>query len=119
MDARAFVEALIDAVPEALDREAELEDPLPYIALGSARMWIEEHALRVDLIRRRRTVRNEEPLRRFWDFVERQLAAGDREVENLVAIECFEGVVWVEEVIEYLGPRTRELFRQARAGAGP
>jgi hypothetical protein len=115
---RRFVEDLITAVPEAFpDRERQLEDPLPYVALGEARIWIEEHALRIKRHPMRATVRPEhaDALRRFWDFVETHAATADGDMKTLLQIESFEGVGWVEDVSDYLGPATRALLEDAQA----
>jgi hypothetical protein len=117
MDERRFVESLIAAVPEACE---DIDEPLAYVALGSARAWIEEHALRITIVPPRATVRPEhaDTVRRFWAFVEDEAVAGrgDDQLETLLQIECFEGVGWVEDVIEYVGPRTRELLVDAQDG---
>ena len=123
MDDRRFVEALMAAVPEAFDRPSAREhylddEPLPYAALGDARCWLDDHAIKVPWFGRRALGRRarvrrgrEDVVRRFWDFVEQraQAGAGDVELENLLFFQCFEGVSWLEDLIEYLGPRTREL----------
>jgi hypothetical protein len=118
VDERAFVEALMAAVPEAFDgplaREHYLEgEPLTYPALGDARIWLEDHAIKVSLLGRGARVRSgrEDVVRRFWDFVEQQAqaGAGDAQLQTLLCLECFEEVVWVKDLDAYLGPRTREL----------
>ena len=125
MDERGFVEALMAAMPEAFDgptaREDFLDDePLTYPALGHARIWLEDHAIKVRWVPLRASVRpgREDVVRRFWAFVEDQAlaGAGDVALENLLQIECFEGVGWVEDLGEYLGPRTRELLVDAQDG---
>ena len=125
MDDRRFVEALMAAVPEAFDRPSAREDylddePLAYPALGHARIWLEDHAIKIWLVPLRARVRpgREDVVRRFWAFVEdqAQAGAGDVALENLLQIECFEGVGWVEDLGEYLGPRTRELLVDAQDG---
>jgi hypothetical protein len=121
MDEEAFVDALIAALPEAFPdrgRYVDEEGALAYPALGDARIWLEDHAIRVHHMPLRASVRSgsEDVLRRFWRFVEEQAVAGagDTQLENLLAIECFEGVGWVEDLGEYLGPRTRELLADAQ-----
>jgi hypothetical protein len=126
VDDRQFVEDLMDALPEAFaapeEREHYLGDePLAYPALGDARIWIEDHALTVSrLLRLHAQVKAEraDAFARFWDFVESQALASrardDAQLQTLLAIECFEGVGWVEDVIEYLGPETRALLLEAR-----
>jgi hypothetical protein len=121
MDERAFVEALLAAMPElAGDHECSFgeQGALAYPALGDARIWLEEHAIAVRRKPPRASVRrgHEDAVRRFWDFVEAQAVAGagDDDLENLLQIECFEGVGWVEDLGEYLGPRTRELLADAQ-----
>jgi hypothetical protein len=102
VDSCLFVEDLIAALPEAFadpgDREEHLAEPLPYVALGQARIWIEEHT-------------SADTMKRYWDFVEAQAvrAEGDTELETLLALECFEGVMWIDDVSEYLGPAARAL----------
>ena len=55
MHDRRFVEDLITAVPEAFaepgDRDDQLTEPLPYITLAQARIWIEDQA--ADRVKRR------------------------------------------------------------------
>jgi hypothetical protein len=121
MDERAFVEALLAAMPELSgdrDRYLDEQGALAYPALGDARIWLEDHAIAVRRLPLRASVRpgREDVVRRFWDFVEAQAvaAAGDDDLENLLQIECFEGVGWVEDLGEYLGPRTRELLADAQ-----
>ena len=93
------------AVPEAFEgplaREHYLEgEPLTYPALGDARIWLEDHAIKGSLLGRGARVRSgrEDVVRRFWDFVEQQAraGAGDVELETLLHLECFDGVVWVQ-----------------------
>ena len=119
MHDRTFVEALIAAVPEAFAASGATDEPLPYDALGHARIWLEDNALRISIVPRRARLRPEhaDVFRRFWDFVEAQAVSGrgDDALETLLQIECFEGVGWVEDLSEYLGPRTRELLLDARA----
>lgn len=118
MDETAFVEQLTAAVPEAFpDRSAAFDldgEPLSYAALGDARIWLEQHALRTSILGRKATVRaeHEDVFRRFWAFVERQAEAGrgDTDLETLIQLECFEGVVWIDDVLDYLGPATRALM---------
>jgi hypothetical protein len=35
-------------------------------------------------------------------------------VQNLLEIELFEGVVWVQDVIDYVGPHTRAVMARAQ-----
>ena len=124
MDAAAFVGRLGEAVPEARDgRHWTAEEPLPYLALADARQWIEDHALAVSGDPATAAVRvgYVDLMRRFWEFVETEAQAGqgDRDLENLLQIECFEGVPWVEDLIEFVGPRTRELLVDAQTSLAP
>lgn len=113
------MEALIAAVPEAFSRPDAGEHyldggPLAYSALGDARIWLEDHAIKVGPFAWRARVRpgHEEVVRRFWAFVEQQAqaGAGDSELETLLHLECFEGNAWIGHLSEYLGPRTRVLY---------
>jgi hypothetical protein len=120
VDDRGFVEALMAAVPEAFAepslsrRNLEEDEPLPYRTLGDARIWLEDHAIKVAPFAWRARVRrgHEDVVRRFWDFVEQQAqaGAGDSELETLLYLECFEGNAWIEHLSEYLGSRTRLLY---------
>ena len=110
------------AVPEAFsgpdDEYYYLEEPLPYLALGYARSWLEDNALDISIRPMRATVRPEhsDAFQRFWNFIEAQAhrANGDKRLETLLQIECFEGVGWVEDVLECLGPQTRRLLLDAQ-----
>lgn len=122
VDDQRFVAALMAALPEAFAGrrdEAPSPSPSPYSALAHARIWLEDNALRISLVPRRARLRPEQAdaFRRFWDFVEDQLVEGrgDDELETLLQIECFEGVGWVEDLSEHLGPGTRALLRDAQA----
>jgi hypothetical protein len=121
VDERQFVVDLMRALPEAFDDSYLDDEPLPYAALGSARSWIEDHAIAISGIWRRRLHARVKPtgadaFARFWDFVEAQALASrhDADLRTLLQIECFEGVGWVEDVIEHLGPETRELLLDAQ-----
>jgi hypothetical protein len=54
-------------------------------------------------------------VRRFWEFIEAhaQRAKDDDRLETLLQIECFEGVGWVEDVSEHLGPARSPVSRSA------
>jgi hypothetical protein len=120
MDDRGFVEALMAAMPEAFagssarSHDREGDDPLPYRELGDARIWLEDHAIKVAPFAWRARVRSghEDVVRRFWAFVEQQAqaGAGDSELETLLYLQCFEGNAWIEHLSQYLGPRTRLLY---------
>jgi hypothetical protein len=122
MDNRRFVDELMAAVPEAFtDRDAEdfREEPLAYTALGHVRIWLEENALQVSILPRRKArvrAQHVDVFQRFWGFVETQAGRGrgDGDLETLLQIECFEGVGWVSDVSAYLGPRTHELLLDAQ-----
>jgi hypothetical protein len=109
MDARGFVERLVASLPETIsDPKDTLGEPLPYVALADARLWLEDHAL--DLAARPARVRSgcEDVMRRFWEFVEREADGADHE-----------GVGWVEDLGEYLGPQTRALLTDAQGWLAP
>jgi hypothetical protein len=122
VDNRSFVESLMKAVPEAFsgpdDERYYLGEPLPYVALGDARIWLENNALDVSILPMHASVRSEhtDAFRRFWNFIEAQArrANGDEALKTLLQIECFEGVGWVEDVLEYVGPETRRLLLDAQ-----
>jgi hypothetical protein len=86
MDDRGFVDGLMAAVPEAFTHSRDAEDlrkePLAYIALAHARIWLEENALQVSAIRRRARLRSEhaDAFRRYWDFIETQARGGKGDV---------------------------------------
>ena len=79
-------------------------------------MWLEEHTLKINPLRRVARVRTgtEDALRRYFAYVEPLAADPDRGMQNLLMIELFEGVVWVQDVIDYLGPDTRALLARAQ-----
>jgi hypothetical protein len=126
MNEERFVLDLAAALPEAFagrdvraDYYYEYDDSwLTYPALGDARIWIEEHAIRIDGARRRVEVLpgGEDSLRRFFGYIEDVAAdaSPDERLANLLMIELFEGVVWTGDLIEYLGPHTRALLEEAR-----
>jgi hypothetical protein len=127
VDSERIVRDLIAALPEAFAGRDLIEhyysdggEPeerwLPYIAVADARMWIEEHALDIDALARRARVRpgGEDALRRYFDYFESLASDLERDVQNLLEIELFEGVVWVQDVIDYVGPDTRAVMRRAQ-----
>jgi hypothetical protein len=127
VDSEGFIRGLAAALPEAFaERDLEAEyytdwgEPelrwLSYVALADARIWIEENALKVDPVRRVARVRPgaEDAVRRYFGYVEPLAADPDRSMENLLMIELFEGVVWVQDVIDYVGPDTRALLARAQ-----
>src|SRR4051794_36587531 len=83
MDEGGFVVRLMKALPEAFtqtnpDEQAwsdqyYLDPPLPYVALGDARIWIEDNAV-LGQAARAAHVNPEfaDAFRRYWDFVERE-----------------------------------------------
>jgi hypothetical protein len=110
MDDARVVRQLAAALPEAFAGR-DVGDELPYGAMGTARRWIEDRALK------RRFFRvvgvrpeAEAPLARLLAYVE-SLAGEDDDARTLVSVELFEGAVWVDAIADRLGPRTRELVR--------
>jgi hypothetical protein len=89
---------------------------LAYIAVPDARTWIERNALDIDHVACVARVRpgGEDALRRYFDYFESLAPDPDRDVQNLLMIELFESVVWVQDVIEYVGPHTRAVMRRAQ-----
>ncbi len=127
MDSERIIRDLAAALPEAFEGRDLVEEYysdsgepdqrwLAYIAVADARIWIEEHALRIDVPRRVARVRpgREGALRRYFDYFETVAANLERDVQNLLEIELFEGVVWVQDVIEYVGPHTRAVMSRAQ-----
>lgn len=139
MDSERIIRDLAAALPEAFEGHDLVKDYysdwgepdqrwLPYIAVADARMWIEDHALSIDVLRRVARVcpGGEDALRRYFDCFESLASDLERDVQNLLEIELFEGVVWVQDVIDYVGPHTRCAARRStsrgattQSGAGP
>ena len=127
MDSERIVRELAAALPEAFAGRDLVEHYysssgehqerwLPYIAVADARMWIEEHALDIDALACVARVRpgGEDALRRYFDYFEGLAPDLERDVQNLLEIELFEGVVWVQDVIDYVGPHTRAVMARAQ-----
>jgi hypothetical protein len=127
VDSERIIRELAAALPEAFEGRDLLKDYysdwgepdqrwLPYIAVADARIWIEEHVLRIDVLRRVARVRPgaEDALRRYFDYFETVAPNLERDVQNLLEIELFEGVVWVHDVIDYVGPHTRAVMGRAQ-----
>ena len=97
MDCERFVRDLAAALPEAF-AGVDLEDAyysdwgppeqrwLAYGALADARMWLEEHAMRIDPLRRVARVRpgGEDALRRYFGYVEPLAGDPDPSMQNLL-----------------------------------
>jgi hypothetical protein len=127
VDSERIILGLAAALPEAFEARDLVEhyysegaEPeqrwLPYIAVADARMWIEEHALDIDPLARVARVRpgGEDALRRYFDYFESLAPDLERDMQNLLEIELFEGVVWVQDVIDYVGPHTRAVMARAQ-----
>ena len=113
MDSERIIRDLAAALPEAFDGRDLVEDYyspdwgepeqrwLTYVAVADARIWIEEHALAIDPLACVARVRpgGEDVLRRYFDYFEALASDLQRDVQNLLEIELFEGVVWVQDVI--------------------
>ena len=56
----------------------------------------------------------EDALRRFFDYFEPLASDPDRDVKNLLMIELFEDIPWVQDVIDYVGPHTRAVMARAQ-----
>ena len=56
----------------------------------------------------------EDALRRYFDHFESLAPDLERDIQNLLEIELFEGVVWVQDVIDYVGPHTRAVMGRAQ-----
>ena len=127
MDSERIIRALAAALPEAFEGHDLVEDYysdwgepdqrwLPYIAVADGRMWIEDHARSIDVLRRVARVRpgGEDALRRYFDYFESLASDLERDMQNRLEIELFEGVVWVQDVIDYVGPHTRAVMGRAQ-----
>jgi hypothetical protein len=127
VDSEGIVRDLAAALPEAFEGRDLVEhyysdwgEPeqrwLPYIAVADARTWIEEHVLDIDPLARVARVRpgGQGALRRYFDYFEALAPDLERDVQNLLEIELFEGVVWVQDVIDYVGPHTRAVMARAQ-----
>jgi hypothetical protein len=126
MDQEAIIRGLAAALPEAFagrdlrEEYAEWGEPeqdwLAYIAVPDARTWIERNALDIDHDACVARVRpgGEDALRRYFDYFETLASDPGPDLQNLLMIELFEGVVWVQHVIDYVGPHTRAVLDRAR-----
>jgi len=86
------------------------------IALADAVRWIEDHALIVKRRRMSTSVRpgGADPLDRFFAYIEEHLRSAPAQDRGWISVELFEGIPWVEDVLDHLGPRTVELLREAQ-----
>ena len=128
-----FVRGLAEAVPEVFagvdladeyDLSEWADEPsgpdddgwAQTIALADAVQWIEREAL---IVKRRResTARRPERadvLRRFFAYIEQAIADTPDDDRGWIMVELFEGIPWVEDVIDVLGPQTVEQLRVAQ-----
>lgn len=128
MNGEHFVRGLADAVPEAFAgiavaaeydyaaHEQPGEDAWARtIALADAVTWMEAEALVVDRRQASTAVRRPDVLQRFFAYIEGVLVehASDRD-RGWIMVELFEGIPWVEDVIDFLGPHTTALLRDAQ-----
>ena len=67
-------------------------------------MWIEEHVLDIDPAAWRACARRRRRAATLLRLLRVARADLERGVQNLLEIELFEGVVWVQDVIDYVGP---------------
>lgn len=120
-DDERFIKGLVAALPEAFVDVDLLEDYdfgggswHTTRALGHATGWIESHALDVDYRAQTVNIRPSGPelLRRFFDYIETVIADAAGPL-GWIQVELFP-VVWTEDVLDYLGPLTTELFRDAQ-----
>jgi len=127
VDSERIVRGLAAALPEAFagrdlaaDYYSDEGEPeqrwLPYVAVADARMWVEEHVLQIDPVACVARVRpgREDALRRYFEYFETLAPDLERDMQNLLEIELFEGVVWVQDVIDYVGPQTRAVMGRAQ-----
>src|SRR4051812_36462232 len=128
MNGEQFVRGLADAVPEVFAGVdlAEEYDYAEYsapdedawartIALADVMRWLEDEALVVKRRKASTAIRRPDVLRRFFAYMEEVLAdhAGDSG-RGWIMVELFEGIPWVEDVIDFLGPQTVALLREAQ-----
>jgi hypothetical protein len=123
VNTEAIVQDLVATFPEAyagIDPQREFgPDPpddhwLTYVALPYVRRWVEERALALDQSAETTRVVDPEALRRYLAWIERYADGADRDLRNLLQIECFEGTPWVEDVLDLCGPHTLALLRDAQ-----
>jgi hypothetical protein len=142
MNGERFVRRLADALPEAFasvdlvdeydqaewTTPEELARTQPHedawartIALADAVQWIEREALAVNRRQCVAAIRPEraDELHRFFAYMEQVIAAAADADLGWIMVELFEGIPWSEDVIEVLGPRTRELLRRAQIELEP
>ena len=123
-----FVRGLANAVPEVF-AGIDLAEEYGYaaysaadedawartIALADAVKWMEAEALVVSRREESTAVRRPDLLRRFFAYVEEVLVAqSDDSDRGWIMVELFEGIPWVEDVIDFLGPQTTALLREAQ-----
>ena len=127
IDSERFVRALAQALPEAfagldLAEQFSSNDPaVPdenwwvTIALSRAVVWLSSQALELDVRAQTTTILpgGDDPLRRFFDFIESELRLRGG-APGWMQVELFEGVAWTEAVIEFLGPLTVASLRDAQ-----
>jgi hypothetical protein len=128
-----FVRGLAEAVPEVFagvdladeydlsewaDEPAGPDDDgwAQTIALADAVQWVEGNAL---VVHRRRESTKRPPegadaLRRFFAYMEQVIADAPEDDRGWIMVELFEGVPWIEDVIDVLGPKTIESLRVAQ-----
>ena len=117
-----FVDHLTAALPQVVVHadEGELERDQPYYALARAVDWLGDEVLEgTEATGLRVRAGREDDMRAFWAFVERAAAHRDPDIDNLLAIELFEGIWWTEDVHDWLGPHTRTLLRNAQVWLEP
>ncbi len=118
--ARMFPEAF-DAAGFPLDDYLDDDDVDAYAALGRVRTHLEQQMLQFHPLRHRASVRLgcEQRFAQLWGLIEEALLDADDQLKTVLMIELFEGVGWTEDVLQYLGPRTRELLREAQSVLQP
>lgn len=120
-DDERFVKGLVAALPEAfidvdIHKEYDFGGGSWYttMALANATGWIESNALDVNYRAKTVTMRpgGADLLRRFFDYIATVIATTNGPW-GWIQVELFP-VVWTEDVLDYLGPLTIELFRDAQ-----